>query len=351
MTEQEGREEETYRRFRAGARKPVRLSPETLVRTRPLREGATAPPLVVEPNAEHVVLEEWARDRREWLEGELCRHGALLFRGFGVADVARFEQVARAVSGELIEYGERSSPRSRLRAGVYTSTDHPADQPILLHNEQSYTLDWPMKLWFCCLRPAARGGRTPLADSRRVLARVPPRTAEAFASRQVTYVRNYNGGLGLTWQETFQTDERAAVEAHCRAAAIEFEWRGGDRLRTRQVRPAIRTHPRTGEQVWFNHALFFHVSSLGESERRSMLALVGEEELPYNTYYGDGSPIEPGVLAELRRAYDQEAVAFDWQAGDVLLVDNMLTSHGREPFEGGRSVVVAMSEPSGTPRS
>lgn len=346
MSEQEAREEMTYQRFRAAARKPVRLSKEELVRARVSDAGAL--PLLLEPNAEHVVLEDWARDHRAWLEEQLWRQGALLFRGFGVTGITRFEQFVRTLSDELIEYGERSSPRSRLGAGVYTSTDHPANQHILLHNEQSYTLNWPMKIWFGCLHPAAQGGRTPIADSRRVLARIAPQVVEAFARQQVMYVRNYNNGLGLTWQEVFQTTDKAAVESHCRGAAIEFEWLADDRLRTRQVRPVVRQHPRTGEQVWFNHALFFHVSSLAESARQSMLALVKEEELPYNTYYGDGSPIEPTVLAELRRAYEQETVSFDWQAGDVLLVDNMLTSHGRESYAGERRVVVAMAEPSST---
>ena len=35
-----------------------------------------------------------------------------------------------------------------------------------------------------------------------------------------------------------------------------------------------------------------------------------------------------------------------WRAGDVLLIDNMLTAHGRNPFSGKRSVVVGMSQES-----
>jgi hypothetical protein len=33
--------------------------------------------------------------------------------------------------------------------------------------------------------------------------------------------------------------------------------------------------------------------------------------------------------------------------GDILMVDNMLVAHGREPFSGPRKILVAMAEPFG----
>jgi alpha-ketoglutarate-dependent taurine dioxygenase len=96
--------------------------------------------------------------------------------------------------------------------------------------------------------------------------------------------------------------------------------------------------------VWFNHAAFFHVSTLEPSIREPLLAEFPEADLPHNTYYGDGSAIEPAVLDEIRAAYQQEMVIFPWQAGDILMLDNMLTAHGRMPFMGGRKVVVGMAE-------
>jgi alpha-ketoglutarate-dependent taurine dioxygenase len=96
--------------------------------------------------------------------------------------------------------------------------------------------------------------------------------------------------------------------------------------------------------LWFEHAAFFHISSLEPAVRDALLAEYKTEDLPFNTYYGDGSPIESSVLNEIRDAYRQAAARFPWQEGDVLLIDNMLTSHGREPYEGPRKIVVAMTD-------
>lgn len=328
--------------FKAVKPRVIRLSQTELVETSFVRE--TQLPLVMRPVAESVNLLDWALSNRSLIEAQLLRYGAILFRDFKVGGLAQFEQVIRAISKELVEYGERSSPRTRIGNGVYTSTDHPADQYILLHNEQSYTLNWPMKICFYCVQPAQQQGHTPIADTRRILRRLDPAILEKFARHGVMYVRNYGHGLGLSWQEAFQTQDKFMVEQHCRNAFMEFEWRDRDHLRTWQTRPAIRRHPQTGESVWFNHAAFFHLSSLESSTRKTILALVDEQDVPFNTFYGDGTPIEPSVLEEIREAYRQETVSFPWQEEDILVLDNMLTSHGREPFIGPRKIAVAMAD-------
>jgi alpha-ketoglutarate-dependent taurine dioxygenase len=330
--------------IKRGMRKTISSSVKNMVETEYLPD-AEGMPLIVRPTVRGINANAWAEHQRDFIQAQLTQHGALLFRNFNLTTAEEFRLFVQAISGELIEYEERSSPRSKVGRNVYTSTDYPAEQSIFPHNEHSYSMTFPLRLYFFCLTPAQQGGETPLVNCRRVLERISQPTREKFRQYGWMYVRNLGDGLGLSWQKVFQTQDKAAVEDYCRAANIEFEWKDGDRLRLRQVRPAFAEHPRTGEMVWFNHATFFHVSTLEPGIREGLLTLLDEEDLPNNTYYGDGSPLEPAALDELREAYLQERVAFTWQRGDVLLVDNMLTAHSRMPYTGLREVLVAMAEP------
>ncbi|MFY1632233.1 TauD/TfdA family dioxygenase [Solwaraspora sp. WMMB335] len=289
-------------------------------------------------------LTDYATAHRDELRARLHRAGAVLFRGFGVT-LDSFGDVVTALAGARQAYGERSTPRTELAERVYTATDHPDDQRIALHNENSYQSVFPRLLVFGCLTAPDTGGATPLADVRRVLRRIPPAVRQRFLELGVTYVRTFGGGLGLDWPEVFGTRDREEVERYCRDHDIEAEWRPGGRLRTRQTRPAIAVHPVTGEQVWFNHATFFHPYTLPAELRTALASQVAEEDLPHNVRYGDGRPVDPGTRDVLACAYAAEEVAVPWRAGDVLLVDNLLAAHGREPFTGPRRIVVGMAAP------
>ena len=330
--------------FGAPARRTVRVSEESLVRTGSLEPGGPAFPLLVEPSVEGLDAVAWAGQQREWIEERLAEHGALLFRGFGIDSAERFQDFLAAASGEPLEYTERSSPRKTIAGHIYTSTEHPPDQEIFLHNEQSYNLRFPQKIAFFCLTAPREGGATPIADCRRVLSGIDPAVRRRFAEQGYLYARNFGGGLGLPWQTAFQTTDRAAVEAYCQANRIDFEWQSGDRLRTRQIRPVVARHPRSGALSWCNHATFFHVSTLPPAVRDTLLAGVATEDLPNSTWYGDGAPIETEVLEALRALYRSEQRAFPWRQGDVLLLDNLLVAHGREPFAGERRILTGMAD-------
>lgn len=301
-------------------------------------------PLVAQPVTTGIKLSDWIRSNKTLIDDKLEKCGAILFRGFDISDQRAFTEVVKAVSPRLLEYIYGSTPRTQVGDRIYTATEYPANQTIPLHNESSYQRSWPLRLMFFCLQPAETGGETPIADSVKVTKRIDPAIQQKFVERDVMYVRNYEPGMDLSWQTVFQTSDKREVERFCHDNEIQCEWKTRDSLRTWQVCQSMARHLTRGERIWFNQAHLFHISSLGERTRRALLQIYREEDVPRNSYYGDGSRIEDGILEEIRAAYRSETIFFTWKATDVLLLDNMLVCHGRTPFKGKRKVLAAMTD-------
>ena len=304
-------------------------------------------PAVIEPDDGASILEVIGARRAEIRE-LITGTGAVLFRGFDVGGVDALGTVVEALSGPPLDYAERSSPRTSLSGNVFTSTDYPESEEIFLHNECSYQAEWPLKVYFYCVEAPSAQGATPFADVREVYRNIDPAVVEEFTRRKWMYVRTF-GSMGGSWQYFYDTEDRADVERYCAAQGIEVEWIGDEGLRTRAVREPVRIHPLTGEEVWFNHATFFHVNTLPPVYREEMLEMFGEDGLPANTYYGDGGRIPDDVMKHLREAYQAARLRFDWQREDLVVIDNMLTAHGREPYRGPRRIAIAMAEASAAP--
>ena len=202
---------------------------------------------------------------------------------------------------------------------------------------------WPMLIWFYCVKAAERGGETPIVDCRQVYQHLDPSLRDRFERKGLMYVRNFTDKLDVSWQSFFQTEDREKVEAYCREASIELQWKD-DSLRIRQRSPAVVQHPNTGEKVFFNQIQLHHVSCLPEPVQASLRSMLAEQDFPRNVYYGDGSPIEDSAVGQIRDVYDRLAVSFRWQERDVLMLNNMLVAHSRNAFSGTRKIVVALGE-------
>ncbi|HET7863545.1 MAG TPA: TauD/TfdA family dioxygenase [Burkholderiaceae bacterium] len=304
--------------------------------------GAERLPLVIEPARPGLDAPAWAARHRDAVEEALKRWGAVLFRGFALSSPTHFESFAEALSPGLYgQYGDL--PKNEAGSNIYRSTPYPEQQMILFHNESSHMPSWPRRHWFFCEWPSHAGGATPLVDVREMVRRMPAGLAGRFERKGLLYIRTFNQDLDVSWQDFFKTGDRAAVEARCRACGMDFAWLDrGDLLQTRTLCHAIVRHPDTGERVFFNQIQLHHPSCLGEAMREDLLDLVGLERLPRNVLYGDGSPIDDETMALLGRCYEECAVRFRWQQGDVVMLDNMLAAHARDPYEGPRKIVVAM---------
>ncbi len=333
----------SFKKFRSGLSAPVVLPTlEALVEPGFLGEGES-PPRVFTPRMDDVDLNSWAVEHRDRIESELLEFGAILFRGFNVRSAADFEGFAESLCPEL--FGEYEDlPHEKDGRNIYRSTPYPADKTILFHNESSHLHRWPRKQWFCCMQPSQERGETPIVDCREMVRRLDPEIREAFESKGLLYVRNFVPGFDVSWQDFFATEERSTVEAYCLKAGFDCEWPGEDRLRIRRPASAIVRHPESGEKSFFNQVQLHHVSCLEPEARESLLDMFGVEGLPRHVTFGDGTPIPDEVMERIGELYWQLAVQFPWQRGDVLMLDNMIMAHARNPFVGERKILVAMGE-------
>jgi len=316
--------------------------PHEQVRIRTLIDGQ-ALPLVIEPLLGDLDPVHWALQARPWINEQLRTHGGLLFRGFNLPDAAAFEQFAQAIEPDLYgTYGDL--PKNTSGKNIYHSTPYPEQHMILFHNESSHLPQWPRKQWFFCEIPAPRGGCTPIVDCRQVLARLPEDIVARLKAQGLLYVRHFTDKLDVRWQDFFKTEQREDVERQCLQTGMQWQWLGADNLRIAQHCPAIVAHPDTGELSFFNQVQLHHSACLEPEVRANLINLFGLGNLPRNVYYGDGSVIEDAVMEVIGAAYEDCAVRFAWQKGDMVMLDNMLVAHARDPFEGERKICVAMGQ-------
>ena len=279
------------------------------------------------------------------LVNALHEHGALYLRGLPVRSVDDFARVRDVLIPSSTPYREKATPRSDYGDGVFSSTDLPPSQPIALHNENSYTLRFPGLLLFGCLVAPEDGGATPVADCRKVLNSLPPHLVDRMRSVGWQLKRSYSDLISTDWRTAFSAENEKDVERYCDDNLIAYQWQPDGYLRTSQLRPGVIRHPSTGAEVWFNHLAFWNEWSLDEELRETLLDEFGPEGLPFNSAFGDGEPLSKEDLRTIRAAYEAATVRNRWQQGDLLLVDNILAAHGRDPFRGERKIVVAMGNP------
>jgi alpha-ketoglutarate-dependent taurine dioxygenase len=309
-----------------------------------LLPGYTQAPLVYrpQPDARQHDLSALIREYQKELHDELLKCGALLFRDFNIGSVDAFGNAVEALGKKKLDYVHRSTPRTAIGDRLFTATEYPASQEIQLHCENSYLKSWPHALAFCCLVPAETGGETPIANLHRVTSLIGSELVTKFESLGVRYVRHYRKHIDLPWQTVFQTDSKDELAQLCRAQGIDHQWLADGTLRTAYKAQGIAEHPVTGHRVFFNQAHLFHVSSVGEESARALIETFGRDRVPRHATFGDGSEISAAELEKVRNAFKESSIAFPWNAGDVLVLDNMQFAHGRRPFRGQRRVIAAL---------
>lgn len=310
-------------------------------------EGTPFP--VIGPVGSWSTVVGWFRTHSEELTDLLHHYGAVLLRGWSINSAAQFREIVEASwAAPWADYREPGTPRKEVTRHIATSTEYDSETNIPFHNENSHVTSWPSRLSFWCEQPAAQGGSTPLSDVRDVLHRLPD-SIRTQAQSGIIYQRTFGYGLGFSWQEVFGTIDPAHAEEYFKRNGIRWTW-DGPRLRVRYHRPALRIHPATKSEVWFNHALIYNPYAL-PAEQQPLLDQFGFDQMPFATFWGNGERVGPAEVSDIQQAYDNSSHEFGWQRGDLLMIDNMLTAHGRRAYRGARRVLVAMRGIEGSEQS
>ncbi|MET9550875.1 TauD/TfdA family dioxygenase [Streptomyces sp. NPDC006627] len=274
----------------------------------------------------------------------LAREKAVVFRDFDVAE-QDIETAMDLLLPNRLAYTHGTSPRTKLGGNLYTSTEYPQHMTIAMHNELSYSHHWPERLFFYCATTPGSGGATPVVDGGLWLDSLDEEVRDAFAAG-IRYTQNLHDGFGLGrgWRQTFETDDRAVVEAFLDQGEFDWKWMPDGGLRViSPIRPATLKHPHSGTEVWFNQADHFHPAALGDETARELAQILPAEELPQSVTFADGAPIPDAYVRHVHDRGLEVAVDVDWRQGDLMVIDNVAVGHGRRPFGGDRRVLVAMS--------
>jgi alpha-ketoglutarate-dependent taurine dioxygenase len=287
----------------------------------------------------------WAAEHKDALRAVVAEHGAVLVRGLDLRDAAEISAVFRRLATGLMIEREAFAARQVYADGVYSSATWPANQPMCMHHELSYRLEVPSLLLFACLSAPTKGGATAVSDSPTVLDALPADLVARFERDGWLLTRSYNDEIGASVAESFGTEDRGAVESYCRANGIAFEWQPDGGLRTWQRRSAVVQHPVTGQRCFFNQIAFLNEWTIDPEVREYLVEVYGADGLPFNTRFGTGEPLTEEIVELINQVYEANTVRELWQAGDLMLVDNIGTAHSREAYQGPREILVGMAEP------
>ncbi len=317
-------------------------------------------PLVIEPNSSVVPKTDWLAQNKEQLHELMHTYGAVLLRRFPAETAQDFVALTSTVFTDYsaVDYTGGDAIRTKVDTALYTASDAPSRVLIPLHNELSCTRYAPKYICFYCETPSQAGtGQTILAKTAEVTAHLmdQPEVWQQFENRKLCYITNHpTEGNFFTkinpthqsWQRIFRTDSREEVERICLEKGFDFHW-NGDWIKVSRLLPAIREADEFFPfPYWFNQAHLFHANPRlygGQLVYWLAKAIYADPATrQYDITFEDGSEIPRETIYTIYDALNACTARFDWQKGDVLLVDNIRTLHGRTAFAGQRRILVTM---------
>jgi alpha-ketoglutarate-dependent taurine dioxygenase len=338
---------------RAAFTGPVRLS----------EPNPGAPPLWIEPHDDTLshdieAFARWMADNHEAIEATLLSFGAIVWRGFPLADTDDFLAAMARFTTYAKGYAGGTSNRKPIKGAAMEATRTPPDVYIQLHQEMSYMPGSPRALAFYCKHAPESGGETVICDMRGLLEELPEATRRKLEQLGARYVRNLRSAevedwradpeiRHATWQYWFDSDDRQEVSAKLTERGTQYRWNEDGSLTFWNNEPATTLHPVTGDLLYFNqlNSQIQNAWTIGKERADMFDRLYGDHtDRPYSVSFGNGEPFTEEDYLVARDLFEGRKIAFAWRSGDIMLLDNRLVAHGRHPFTGERDVQVMLFE-------
>lgn len=304
-------------------------------------------PLVLAPEDEATAsadrLARWIEDNADALRAQMITHGAILFRGFGLGSPDDFEAMLDAARFENMPYIGGAAPRTQVtQSRILTANESPPSEPIPFHHEMAQVPNPPAYVFFYCDTAPAVGGETAIVLSNQVYNRfrsIAPEFADRVERDGVRYIRvmppedDASSAIGRSWRSTFQTDDAQEAETRMKAIGTTWQWLENGDLRTETATvPAIRVDERCDKKTFFNSMVAAYTGWVDSRNDPRRAVIVG-----------DGTAVDGEALEATAVAMTEESVAFRWQEGDMLWLDNRLVMHARRPYEGPRRILASIA--------
>jgi len=286
----------------------------------------------------------WIQENLSELEAELRNSGALLFRGFPINSAETFDAFSAAFGYPSFTYKESLSNAVRINftERVFTANEAPKDVEIFLHHEMAQTPISPDKLFFFCNSAADQGGATPICRSDQLFKALEyelPELAKDFENKGLRYTTHMpseddiESGQGRSWASTLSVESKDEAEKKLAELGYDWQWQTAGSLKAiTPVLPAVLNLD--GKKVFYNQLVAAYMGWAGVRDDPSR-ALA----------FGDGSAIPKEGLERIAELSKDFTFDLQWQDGDVALLDNKITMHGRRPYSGERKrqVLVALA--------
>ena len=284
----------------------------------------------------------WIAENRRQLVDRAALHGAILFRGFPLTSAEDFDRFIAAFDLPNFPYEDSLSNAVRVTKTprVFTANEAPPTVTIFLHHEMAQTPLYPGKLFFFCEQPADTGGATPLCRSDVLWDRLRtecPEFARDCESKGLKYSNvmpsqnDLTSGMGRSWQSTLRASTPGQAEDRLKTLGYSWTWLDDGCLRaTTPVLPAVRRLA-DGRTSFFNQLI---AAFKGWKDERN--------DPSKAITFGDGTLLDRDAVNVATRLGEELSFDVPWQRGDVALVDNFVTMHGRRAFTGTRRVLASL---------